>query len=180
MSLNNLPRLLQTTVVHDNGFFQLRKERLEITPHDSYDYYTLEAAPFAVMVIATTHHNEYVLNWEYRHPVKSILLSCPGGIMHAGETPLECASRELLEETGYRAEQFELIGEAHPFPGICSQKTIYVRAHNATFSGPQQLDQVEYIETALFSPEKLKQTLAAQTPVDGLLLSALFLAGLRP
>lgn len=180
MSLNNIPRVLHTTVVHDNDFFQLRKERLELTPHDSYDYYTIEAAPFAVMVIATTPQNEYVLNWEYRHPVKSILLSCPGGIMHAGETPLSCAARELLEETGYEAEHFEIIGEAHPFPGICAQKTIYVRAHNAKFSGPQQLDQMELIEPALFSPEHLKKTLESQIPIDGLLLSALFLASLKP
>lgn len=175
MSQNEKPKVIKTEVVYKN-FFQIKKEQIEIPERGPYDYYSLVADPFAVMVIATTAYNEYVLNWEYRHPTGQTLLSCPGGIMHDNEEPLTCAERELLEETGYTAENFELIGESYPFPGICPQKTYFVRAYNAVQSQPQNLDRSELIQTELFTHEKLKKKLNGKTPLDGLLLTALFFA----
>lgn len=96
--------------------------------------------------------------------------------MHRDESPTACAQRELLEETGFKAEHFEIMGESYPFPGICTQKIIYVRAYNAVLSGPKQLEHAEFIETELFTPDKLKKTLKNKTPTDGLLLTSLFFA----
>lgn len=175
MSLNELPEVVSSETVY-TSFFQIKKETLKLSNQKNYDYYILEPSPFSVMVLATTPYNEYVLNWEYRHPVKHVLLSCPGGVLYENETPETCAERELLEETGYSAESFEIMGETHPFPGICSQKTYFVRAYNAVQSGPSQLEAAEWIETELFSPEKLKKKLESKTPTDGLLLTALFFA----
>jgi ADP-ribose pyrophosphatase len=176
MSLNKIPEILSTTVLYEESFFQLRKEKLKIDGGEGYDYYTLESFPVAVMVIATTPQNEYVLNWEYRHPVRKILLSSPGGIMHNDESPIECAKRELLEETGYAAEHLEIAGEAYPFPGITPQKTFFVRGYNATKQGPPHLERAEFIETELFSQEKLKKLLQNHVAADGLLLTALYFA----
>jgi ADP-ribose pyrophosphatase len=178
MSLNELPRVVETQLVVEESFFKLRKDRLQIPHHDEYDYYTLEGPPFAVMVLATTAQNDYVLNWEYRHPVKAIVLSCPGGILHSDEPPVVCAQRELLEETGFIAERFQVMGQSHPLPGICTQKVIFVRAYNARFSAPQQLEPAEFIETELFTPQKLQQTLKRDIAIDGLLLTALFFNGM--
>ncbi len=174
---DEIPPTVHSVILNDNDFFQLRKERIQITPHDTYDYYTLETPPFSVMVVATTPNNQFILNWEYRQPIRRFLLSCPGGIVHAGEPPLTCAPRELIEETGYTAERFEILGEAYPFPGICTQKTIFVRAHNAHLTGSQQLEPAERLETILFHPHQLREAISSNTPLDSLLLSALFLAG---
>ena len=176
MSLNKLPEITKTTILFEEAFFQLRKERLKIPHQEDYDYYTLESSPFSVMVIGTTPQNEYVLNWEYRHPVKKVLLSCPGGILDGDESPIECAKREFLEETGFTAECFELMGESFPFPGICPQKTFFVRAYNAVLSAPKKLDHAELIETELFTLEKLKKAFQNKVPTDSFLLTALFFA----
>ncbi len=174
MSLNELPSVIDTEILAQEAFFQLRKEKLKIPNQEDYNYYTLVGPPYAVMVLATTAQNDFVLNWEYRHAVRQTLLSCPGGIMHRDETAAECGQRELLEETGYTAEHFEVMGEAFPFPGVCTQKIIYVRAHNAIFSQDKQLEHAELIETELFSQDKLQKALADKVPTDGLLLTALF------
>lgn len=178
MSLNNqLPTVKKTEVLHDE-YVRLQKDLLTIPGQADYHYYTLTAAPVAVMILAQTSDGRFVLNWEYRHPVKKTILSCPGGVLDHGETPLSCAERELLEETGYRAEGFTVMGEAYPFPGICTQKTVYVRAKNAVDTGSQALEHAEFImETALFTSEELKK-IVRETTVDGLLLSALCFAWL--
>lgn len=175
-SILQLPSVAETHILAKEAFFELRKEKLKIPQQEDYYYYTLEGPPFAAMVLATTIQNDYVLNWEYRHPVKQILLSCPGGIMSHNESAIMCAQRELLEETGFMAEHFEVMGESYPLPGICAQKIIYVRAFNAVQTAPQQLEHAELIETELFTPEKLKKALKNNTPTDSLLLTALFLA----
>jgi ADP-ribose pyrophosphatase len=167
-----LPSVKKTEVLLDE-YFRVEKEALDIPGQPPYAYYSVIASSIAVMVLAKTAEGRYVLNWEYRHPVKKVLLSCPGGAMDKDESPLECARRELLEETGFKAEEFEIIGEAYPFPGICTQKTVYVGAKNAVDTGLHAREHAEFIlETVLFSPEELK-TRIRKAPVDGLLLSAL-------
>lgn len=156
MHPNDFLTVDHTEILYDN-FFRVERDRLKISGQPDYDYYTLVTSPVAVMVVAKTADGRYVLNWEYRHPVKKTLLSCPGGILEKEESPLECAARELLEETGYKAERFEKIGEAYPFPGICPQKTVYVRAENAVHTGRHALERAEFIlETVLLTPEELQ------------------------
>lgn len=168
----HLPTVSKTEVLHD-AYFRLEKDSLDIQEHGEYSYYTLVTAPVAVTVLAKTADGRYVLNWEYRHPIKKALLSCPGGVLAPGELPEACAARELLEETGYQAEEFETIGESYPFPGVCTQKTVYVRAKNAVDTGAHALENAEFIlETALFTQSELQEQIR-KAPVDGLLLSAL-------
>jgi ADP-ribose pyrophosphatase len=175
MSPNECFPVIDSKKIHENDFFRLLEEKLKLPDGSHYSYFTLHPPPYAVMVLATTAQQEFVLNWEYRHPTKKNLLSCPGGIMHENESPIDCAKRELNEETGFDATQFEIIGEAYPFPGVCSQKTIYVRCGNAFRVGKQSLEKAECIETELFSMQALQKALQSGVPIDGLLLTALFL-----
>ncbi len=131
------------------------------------------------MVLATTPEGKFVINREYRYPTKEILLSCPGGLIDEGEEIISCAKRELLEETGYVADKFKSLGSSYPFPGITGQKTIFIRAFGAKKLGRQHLDSCERIETLLFTKETLFQEIQKGTPVDGILLSALFLSALN-
>ncbi len=172
--LNNLPVVQDTETIH-TGFFNIRCDRLRIRGKDEYDYFTLVARPFAVMVLATTPEGKYVINREYRHPVNQILLSCPGGVLDDGEAPLDCAARELAEETGYSAEHFEILGETFPFPGVTNQKSIFVRATNAKKTGETSLEYTEFIETDLYTKEEIWKKIHAGEPTDGILCTALFL-----
>lgn len=191
MSPNKLPLVLEKKVVFQEHFL-VEKSRLQVAPSPPYDYYTLvTTSPIAVMVLATTAEGAYVLNWEYRPPTQKVLLSCPGGLLDPGETPLEAAARELREETGYEAAHFSLLGESYPLPGVCTQKTIFVQAREAHRGGAPRREATEYIlETLLLSPEALRAMIQRESSpeetrqknaalplgIDGLLLSALALA----
>lgn len=173
MSLNELPKIKESEIVYD-CFFRIRRDLLQLPNKKEYSYYSLVTKPIAVMILASTDEGKYVINREYRHPTQTILLGCPGGVKDEGETILDCAERELLEETGYTASSFKILGEAFPFPGVTSQKVFYVRAFQAKQTKQQSLDSAEYIETALFTKEELYQQIKSGIAVDGLLLSALF------
>jgi ADP-ribose pyrophosphatase len=169
-----IPSTEQSQLIFEESFLKIKRDRLRLQQADPYFYYTLLTPAFAVVVLAMTNEGFYVLNQEYRHPTKKMLICCPGGFIDENEDPLIAAKRELEEETGYTAENFTLIGSAYPYPGISGQKTFYVKAENAKFYTPPRLEPSEIIQTQLFKPEELTHLFSQQIEFDGTLCTALF------
>ncbi len=75
--------------------------------------------PGAVGIIAICE-NKLILVRQYRSPFDDYLLEIPAGKLKKDEDPLECAKRELLEETGFIGD-FEKIGEFATSPGFSNE-----------------------------------------------------------
>lgn len=72
-----------------------------------------------VNIIALTDKNEAVMVEQYRHGIRELTMEIPGGcIDDTDENPEVAAKRELLEETGYTAERWTLLGKTHPNPAL--------------------------------------------------------------
>lgn len=170
----HVPTVEDSQVIFEESIIQIRRDRLRLSPHHTYQYYSLVTKPLAVVILATTSDGRYVLTEEYRHPTGRILLSCPGGYIDGEESPLEAAKRELLEETGYQAHSVEIIGSAYPYAGVSTQKTLYVRATEASWHSPIQLESSEIIHTILKTQEELNQAIDQGLDLDGTLCTALF------
>jgi len=82
-----------------------------------HPFFRIDAGEW-VNVVPITADDEVVMVHQYRHGSREITLEIPGGIIDPGETPAEAAVRELMEETGYRAERVEAIGSVNPNPAI--------------------------------------------------------------
>jgi 8-oxo-dGDP phosphatase len=79
--------------------------------------------PGAVAVVAIDEQGRVLLIRQYRHPVGAYLWEIPAGLLDvAGEDPLDCAHRELLEEAGVRAERLEEILHLRLSPGGTSER----------------------------------------------------------
>ena len=79
------------------------------------------------------------------------MLEIPAGKMEYGEDPLECGARELIEETGYKAEEFTHLGEYYATPGYCEEKIIFSLQEKTYFVG-QNLDDGEFFECVKIQP----------------------------
>lgn len=84
-------------------------------------YYMLRLSDY-VSVIAVTTDDRLVLVRQYRPVVERETLELPSGHVEDGESPEEAARRELLEETGYTAEHFDLLGALAPDVGRLSNR----------------------------------------------------------
>jgi len=103
-----------------------------------------------INVIALTPDAQVVLIRQFRVGSNSVCLEIPGGMVDPGETPVEAAARELAEETGYTAAEWQPLGRVSPNPAIMTNHLYTFLARDAVQTQPQRLEGSEVItvETA--------------------------------
>jgi len=108
--------------------------------------------PGAVAVVAITREKEMVLIRQFRKPAEAILMEVPAGVPKKGETPEDCARRELEEETGYHAKRIRKIWEGYASPGYSDEIIQFCLAEDMTLM-KQMTDEDENIEVDLVDIE---------------------------
>lgn len=122
------------------------------------EFYVLEY-PDWVNVIAITRDGEFVMERQYRHGIGLTCYEICAGVIEKGETPLDAAKRELLEETGYGNGQWK---EIMTISGNSSTTNNYTHCFVATGVekiGTQHLDHTEDISVHLLSPQEVEALL---------------------
>lgn len=100
--------ILDRIAVFTTPWFSLIEKRVR-TGDEEQLFYAIAAADY-VCVVPITAAGKIVLVRQYRPAIESDAVELPSGHVDAGETPEAAAARELLEETGFRAESMELTG----------------------------------------------------------------------
>lgn len=79
--------------------------------------------PGAAVVLAVDERDRVLCLWQYRHAVGRRFVEIPAGLLDGGpdESPLDVARRELVEETGFEAEQWTHLASTYASPGISAE-----------------------------------------------------------
>ena len=99
----------------------------------------------AVTVLPFLPEDKIILIRNFRYPIGQILIELPAGTLEKNEDPINCAGRELLEETGYLAARMKPIGNFFTSPGILSEKMYCFAAYDLE-QQKQALEEGEDIE----------------------------------
>jgi ADP-ribose pyrophosphatase len=102
--------------------------------------------PGAVVVLPLLGEGRVLLIRNRRYAVGQVLLELPAGTLDPGENPMNCAGRELLEETGYLATRLQPIGNFYSSPGVLSEKLYAFAAYDLEKS-QTALEEGEEIES---------------------------------
>ena len=105
-----------------------------------------------VCVIARPAPDKIVLVKQYRAGAGRELWEVPAGMLERGDAPLDTARRELIEETGYRAESLRLLWSMYSSPGFCEERIYFVVAEGLT-PGEAEPEEDEQFELRSWSIE---------------------------
>lgn len=120
------------------------------------DFYTIEM-PDYVVVIALTPDARVVIERNYKHGPRRVCLNLPAGYLDAGEDPHAAAQRELLEETGYVAEEWRPLGSfANDGNRGCGRGHFFLARGARQAAAPDSVD-LEEMEIGLLPLDELAQ-----------------------
>lgn len=122
------------------------------------DFYVVET-PDWVNVIAITEDGKNILEEQYRHGIQKVCIELPAGCVDRGETPLEAAKRELLEETGYGGGEWTPFGEYAPNTSGMTTMCYTFIAKGVKKVSDQRLEQSEDIHIRLTEQNTIKELL---------------------
>jgi ADP-ribose pyrophosphatase len=141
-----IEKTVDTRRVFDGRMIKLRVDTVAL-PNGSTATREVIEHPGAVAVIAQTGRGELIMVRQYRHATGEILLEIPAGKRDQGESPLDCARRELEEETGYQARRWQSLFSFFTSPGF-SDELLYLMMASDLEPGTAHTDDEEFIEVA--------------------------------
>ena len=167
-------KVLESDYLVRRPWLTARRDRLELPDGRIIpEYYVLEY-PDWVNVIAITKDGQFVMERQYRHAARKISLELPCGVMEEGETPLEAAQRELLEETGFGGGQWKKLMELSPNPSAMSNMTHCFLAIGVEKIAEQHLDETEELSVLFMTKEEVKRMLNENQICQALMVAPLY------
>ncbi len=136
-------------LIHRGRVFTLIKENVTLDNGRTTDLeYVVH--PGAAAIVPLISATEVVLVRQYRHALKGTIWEIPAGTLEPGEPALECARRELTEETGFAAAEWHKLGEITPVPGY-SDERIHLFLASGLSAATQNLDADEVLAVHRFA-----------------------------
>lgn len=136
---------LDDRVVFQGKYLQLHHADVRL-PNGETSYREYLKHPGAVMIMPLFDNGDVLLERQYRYPLRKVFVEFPAGKKDEGETPLDTGQRELLEETGYRAERYTHVTDIHNALAYCDEVIHFYLAEGLTQVSEQQLDDNEFVQ----------------------------------
>jgi len=109
----------------------------------------------SVVILPILNDGRIILIKQYRVPIEKWIYELPAGVIEKGETPEECARRELIEEAGYKAKELTKLFEMYLAPGYSTEKMHAFLAKGLEYVGSTP----ESYEVIRVEPVELKRVI---------------------
>jgi ADP-ribose pyrophosphatase len=171
-----LPQLLKQRLFYKGRKFDFEVNRLRL-PNKVEGEWECIRHPGGALAVPITPEGKLVLVRQYRFAVQGRILEFPAGTLEPNEDPLETIKREIAEETGYRGQKWDKLGEFFLAPGY-SDEIIYafLARDLQKLDTPPKQDEDEDIETVLLTLEELEKAILEGEPIDAKSITSFFLA----
>jgi ADP-ribose pyrophosphatase len=160
--------------IHSGRVFELRQENLTLPNGVTVDL-DLIHHPGAAAIVPFIQKDTILLLRQYRHAVGDFIWEIPAGTIRGDETPLHCATRELVEETGFSAALFAKLGEVIPVPGY-SDERIHLFTARELSPAEQHLDEDELFTVCEYPTDVVLKMIAEGHIVDAKTIVGILMA----
>ncbi len=173
--MNEQPEIWKRTKSEEIANCRVFKVRMDFCERESdgaeHTFFVIEN-PDWVNIIALTKEKQIVLIEQFRHGISEIILELPGGMIDENEPAETAARRELLEETGFSADEFILLGKSRPNPAINNNWIYHYLALDCEKTQETAFDEHESVITKLVPLSEIEKLIK-----DGKITHSLVVAG---
>lgn len=159
--------------IFKGALLHVRKDRV-LLPNGQESIREYIVHPGAVVVLAFLDNGNLLFERQFRYPLRRVFLELPAGKIDPGEAIIATAQRELLEETGYIASDWEYLGVMHPCIGYSDERIEIFAARGLHLAGEKQLDHNEFLEVVELSPADARQAVWDGRITDAKTITSLF------
>lgn len=172
-----IARTIRETTLYE-GHFKAVKQEAELEDGRRITHETV-VHPGAVVILPIVAPGKVLLVHQYRHSVGKWLMEIPAGTLEPGESPVDCAARELIEEVEHKAGTMEELGMVYPAPGFCTEMQHLFLAKELSPCNSGTRDEDEMIEIVEWSVERFEEEIRKCSITDSKTITAFCRARLR-
>ena len=173
-----LPTYLEQRLFYRGRKFNFDVNRLRL-PNGVEGNWECIRHPGGALAVPITKEGKLVLVKQYRFPVEKRILEFPAGTLEVNEEAAITIKREIQEETGYEAKEWNYLGKFPLAPGYSDE---YIYAFLAQeleiLANPPAQDDDEDIEVTLMSFEEFEQAILSGEIIDGKTIASFFMTKL--
>lgn len=147
----------------------VKKVRL---PHGYVATYEMVRHPGAALIVPFLTKDKIIMLRQLRPVIGARIYELPAGTLDRGESPLSCARREIVEETGYKAKKFNLLGSIYPVPGYSTEK-IFIYKADGLKKTVRLPEKDEVIETSIMTRSRVMKLFRSGKIKDAKTIAAL-------
>ncbi|MBW6472894.1 MAG: NUDIX hydrolase [Anaerolineaceae bacterium] len=151
--------LSRETILNHNKFLSVENHVVELPDGRIIPDWSWVKIPDASIVLAMTEDEQFICFRQIRYAVEGTTLATVGGMIEENEDPLEAAKRELLEESGYAADEWVRLGKyiLDPNRGVANMH-LFLALGAKQVSEPI-IDDLEDQDLILLSHEEIEKAL---------------------
>jgi ADP-ribose pyrophosphatase len=167
-------KLTNSKILFKGKVFNLKIDEIE---YDSGNKGIREVIvhPGGAVVVPVTDEGKLVMVTQFRYPFQTTLLEFPAGKLDINEDPLDCAVRELEEETGYEAAKVNELGKIYTAPGYCTE-TLHIYVAQGLKQGDHRREEGEYgMEIYEFDIAEIEDKIISGEIIDAKTICSVYL-----
>ena len=169
-------QVLDSKQLISERWLQLREDRVRLANGHEIERFHVIHGPDWASVLCVTNDSEVVLVRQYRHGIASASLELPAGVIEPDETPEAAARRELVEETGYEADDWVCIQNVSTEPARHTTRAHFFCARGARLTRAAAPEESEVLELVKVPLADLKRLASDGSIVHGVHIGAIFTA----
>lgn len=164
-------KIIRSKIVYRGKIFGIRRDEV-IEPSGVRTSREMITHPGSVVVLPVLADGRVILIRQYRHAAREFLWELVAGRIDKGESPRQAATRELIEETGYRAKRFRVYLDFFPSPGFLEER-MFILLASGLKEGQVSPEDDEKIEVRAYGRKQLEQMIHKKIIRDGKTIAGL-------